>query len=228
LAFGGWTGIPQSAPAPAWLPSLSTVFTVFTVVALLAIALNLHQTLAGRYERAKGDPSLALAVFSAGVYVVAGGLFLLAALPAGNQATEFTLFRPGLDQLHLYGFYAIAVFAAGYYSLPRLLNGILPSSRLIRLHCWAMVAGVLTQALPLLLGGWLQGGRLNDPSVDFMQTLGPALMALRVSYLGDLLLLAGHVAFVANLCWGLWRTGREAYGPSVTSLFHPETTEVAR
>ena len=52
--------------------------------------------------------------------------------------------------------------------------------------------------LPLLLGGLLQGRALNDPGVAFMDTLRPGLMALRISTLGDLLLVAGHAALLLN------------------------------
>src|SRR5439155_23239958 len=45
--FGGWGGIHHGAPLPAWMPSLSTVFTVLTVVPLIAIAINWIKTLAG-------------------------------------------------------------------------------------------------------------------------------------------------------------------------------------
>jgi len=47
LLFGSWGGIPNSAPVPAWMPALSTLGTVLTSVALLAVGLSVWKT-AGR------------------------------------------------------------------------------------------------------------------------------------------------------------------------------------
>ncbi len=44
LLFGSWGGIPNSAPVPAWMPALSTVGTVLTTVALLAVGLSVWKT----------------------------------------------------------------------------------------------------------------------------------------------------------------------------------------
>ena len=44
LLFGSWGGIPNSAPLPAWMPALSTVGTVLTTVALLAVGLSVWKT----------------------------------------------------------------------------------------------------------------------------------------------------------------------------------------
>ena len=41
--------------------------------------------------------------------------------------------------------------------------------------------------------------QLQDPKVDFMQTVKSSLMLLRISTVGDLLILAGNGIFLANL-----------------------------
>jgi hypothetical protein len=67
--------------------------------------------------------------------------------------------------------------------------------------------GVVLVVVPLLLGGLLQGRALNDPGVAFMDTLRPGLMALRISTLGDLLLVAGHAALLINFALAALRYG---------------------
>jgi cytochrome c oxidase cbb3-type subunit 1 len=47
LLFGSWGGIPNSAPVPAWMPALSTVGTVLTTLALLAVGLSVWKTARG-------------------------------------------------------------------------------------------------------------------------------------------------------------------------------------
>ena len=55
--FGSWGGIPNGSPLPAWIPAMSTVGIVLTSIPVIAIALNLYQTVRGNHERL--DASLA-------------------------------------------------------------------------------------------------------------------------------------------------------------------------
>jgi cytochrome c oxidase cbb3-type subunit 1 len=47
ILFGTWVGIPAGATLPAWMPTLSAVATVATLVPLLTVALIAVQTLRG-------------------------------------------------------------------------------------------------------------------------------------------------------------------------------------
>jgi cytochrome c oxidase cbb3-type subunit 1 len=196
--FASWSGIPDSAPLPSWIPGVSTVFTVFFVVPLLAVGLNFHRTLEGHYAEARKPGLLAVAVFSLAAYLVTGLLTVAHALPAVHRFTQFTFFTQGMAFLFLYGFLAMAVFVGLYLATQDLIEGGLPSNRLVNVHLWCAAIGVLLIAVPLLLGGLLQGRALNDPNNAFMDTLRPGLMALRISTLGDVLLVVGHVALMFN------------------------------
>jgi cytochrome c oxidase cbb3-type subunit 1 len=198
VLFVGWSGVPDSAPLPSWIPGVSTVFTVFLVVPLIAIALNFHHTLAGRYSDARQNGLLAVAMFSLGAYLLAGVLTVALALPALHPYMQFTFFVPGKSFLFLYGFVAMAIFAGLYQALDDLIPGGLPSVRLRKIHLWCAGAGVVLYGLPMLLGGLVQGMALMNPEVPFMDTLRPGLMALRISTLGDISLIAGHLALMAN------------------------------
>jgi cytochrome c oxidase cbb3-type subunit I len=196
--FASWSGIPDSAPLPSWIAGVSTVFTVFLLVPLLAIGLNFHQTLAGQYGQMRNQGLFAVAVFSGAAYLLAGVLTVAHALPAVHQFTQFTFFTQGKAFLFLYGFLAMAVFVGIYLAADDLIAGGLPSPGLVRAHLWCAGIGVILFAIPLLLGGLIQGRALNDPNVAFMDTLRPGLMALRISTLGDVLLVAGHLALMFN------------------------------
>ncbi len=47
ILFGSWCGIPNSAPLPAWMPALSTVASVLTIIPIVTVALNIYGTLRG-------------------------------------------------------------------------------------------------------------------------------------------------------------------------------------
>src|SRR5262249_40180555 len=39
IMFGGWSGIPNTAPVPAWMPTASTIATVLTLIPIIAVGL---------------------------------------------------------------------------------------------------------------------------------------------------------------------------------------------
>ncbi|MBI2926353.1 MAG: cbb3-type cytochrome c oxidase subunit I [Verrucomicrobia bacterium] len=211
--FGSWGGIHADAPVPAWIPSVSTFFTVLAVVPVVAVGLNLRQTLAGRSRGVPADPALRFVVFAAGAYVLAGVLAAVASHRSGNALLHFTLFDPARTQLALYGFLGMALFGAIYYIVPRLAPVELPSPKLINLHFWLAALGIAISFLSLGVGGVLQGLRLNDAGVPFPEVMKVMLTFFRFSTLGELLILAGNVALAANCFWLLARWGRACCVP---------------
>jgi len=51
LLFASWGAIPDSAPVPAWMPSLTTVATVFIALPVVSVALNIFGTLRDQGEK---------------------------------------------------------------------------------------------------------------------------------------------------------------------------------
>lgn len=234
---GSWGGVHADAPLPAWLPAVSTFFTVLSAVFVLGVAVNFWRTLKedegrgvkGGADRAKprhSTPDTAPAAarfvwFAAAAYVIGGLLAAVTSHRAVNSLLHFTLFESGRALLWLYGFFAMAMFGAIYHLLPRLLpeneaggtshqprggrNSTRPAAidpryvSLVNAHFWCAGAGVVISVLALALGGVAQGLKLNDPGVGFMEGLKTALMFYRLSTLGDLLILAGHLLLAVNL-----------------------------
>jgi cytochrome c oxidase cbb3-type subunit 1 len=225
--FASWTGIPDTAPLPSWIPGVSTVFAVLLVVPWVAVALNLHRTLAGHYRELRQRWPLSLAVFSGGAYVVAVLLLMASSLPAVNQWVQFTFFGPARIQLFLSGFFAMAMFTGLYLGLPDLVAGGLPSGRLVKLHVWCVGIGLLLCVVPLLGGGVAQGRALNDAARPFLDAFRPGLMALRISTLGDILLLVGNVALLLNFILAGVRGCRACCLPIIAAGTRP-TGEGAR
>ena len=44
ILFSSWGGIPKSAPVPAWMPTLSTIASGFTLLPIIAVVLNVFAT----------------------------------------------------------------------------------------------------------------------------------------------------------------------------------------
>ena len=112
--------------------------------------------------------------------------------------TNFTWFTVAQTQAGVYGFFALTMFGAIYYIIP-LVSGIQPSLKLIRIHFWCAMLGIILLVVPLAIGGIVQGFELNDPNAPIVKVTETALPFLRASTTGDLLIALGHVCFGLNL-----------------------------
>ena len=113
--------------------------------------------------------------------------------------TDFTWFGPAETQLRLYGFFAMTMFGAVYYLLPRAVGIEFPFPKLVRAHFWLSLLGIALLVVPLAIGGVLQGLKLQNPDVAFADTTRAMLPFLRVSTTGLLLMLLGNLLFFVNV-----------------------------
>jgi cytochrome c oxidase cbb3-type subunit 1 len=183
---------------PAWIPTLSTIGTVLTVIPILAVALNIHRTVAGSYARLRSDPALLFVAFGVGAFVVAGLMNILGEVLDVHQELHFTWFTPARDLLNSYGFFGMVMFGSMYRILPQLTGTEFPFAKLVRAHFWIAGAGIILIVLPLAVGGVVQALELQNPKVPFLDIVKSTMSALRVSTVGDLLLLVGHLFFLSN------------------------------
>jgi cytochrome c oxidase cbb3-type subunit 1 len=185
ILFGTWVGIPAGAPLPAWMPTLSNVAAVMMIVPVLTVVVMLVQTVGGTRTACAGGP-LCYVKFGVGSLVLSGLLLAVAALPPVSRVTDFTWFGHAQNALRLYGFFAMTIFGAAYYILPRVTGAELPFPRLIRVHFWCGVIGTLLLAMPLAIGGVVQGAKWLNPEVLPVDVSKATLMFLWLSTLGEL------------------------------------------
>ncbi|MCX6927226.1 MAG: cbb3-type cytochrome c oxidase subunit I, partial [Verrucomicrobia bacterium] len=122
ILFGSWGGIPASAPVPAWMPVSSAVATVLGVDATIAVALNVHGTLDGKWSKLMAQPSLQFIGFGLIAFIASGLLNVSTAFVAVNQLTQFTWFTVAQGFLNSYGFFAMVIFGAIYCIVPQLMG----------------------------------------------------------------------------------------------------------
>jgi cytochrome c oxidase cbb3-type subunit 1 len=199
ILVGSWGGIPNSAPVPAWIPSLSTALTILMLVPLLTVSLNLYGTLQGQRVNVKSSAPLQFIVLGALGFIVAGLMNIAAALPQVSQVTNFTWFTVARNHAQFYGFFSLVMFGAIYHIVPQLAAIEFPSPKLVRAHLWLAILGILLVIVPLAIGGIIQGFKLQDPNIPFIEVSKNMLPFLRASTMGDLLLAAGHVVFFINV-----------------------------
>ncbi len=198
LFFGTWAGIPQGAPVPAWMPTLSSVMTALTLVPLIAIALVLWQTIVRNGFKCGGGP-FCFIKFGMLCFIASTILYISLACPRYSRVLEFTWFGTAQTQLQLLGFFAMILFGAIYEILPRIMEAPLPFPKAAKAQFWITGLGILLFVVPLAVGGLEQGMKVRDAAVPFADASAVALKFLRVSTTGQLLILLGSLPLVLNL-----------------------------
>ena len=217
--FANWSGLNQltSGPIPAWMVSTSIAASVLLVIPLIAVAINWHRTLAGKYDRAKADITLRFVVFGATSYLVATAMGILMGLREVSVVTRFTYVEVARSQLALFGFIAMALFGSLYYIVPRLVQMDWYCPKLTRIHFLCSAIGVGLIFVPLALGGLIQGLRMNMGLADMVRLIRSTTPFVGLSTLGLLVLLIGQGAFLINLSVVLRRSA-EPYRRSAMEL----------
>lgn len=199
ILFGSWCGIPHGAPVPAWMPVLSGVAAVLSVVTLISLGLNIFRTKHGAPKPEKCAGAAPFFFVGLGLFQLAGLMRAANGLPEVSAVTQFTWFSFAEWQLAVYGFFVLTMLGAIYHIVPQVTGLEWPSVKLVRAHFRLATAGIILIALPLAIGGVLQGFKLNNPQIAFQDLTKSTLNFLRVSTLGDTLLLIGSALFVLNL-----------------------------
>lgn len=222
ILFGSWAGIPRTAPVPAWIPAISTVATVFTVLTLISVRQNVIGVLEGKFSGLlTGDtPSKFLGVgvlaFLFGIVIkICGALF------DPSSDIYFTWFHRARMDLQIYGFFAMTCFGSIYYLVP-IVAGINLCPKLAKAHWWLAFAGLVLVVVPLAIGGMVEAGKLRDASVPFADVIKSTLPFLRITTIGELLLLAGHGVLLANLLGLL----KQLYCSRVEAAYANVTTDL--
>jgi cytochrome c oxidase cbb3-type subunit I len=199
LIFGSLRGVPVGAPVPAWLPTLSVVNSLCLVVPVIAIAVIGWKTVVGaKGEECKGG-SFCMIKFGFVAFVLSALILVTSACPHFSRLTQFTWFGVAQTELQLYGFFAITMFGAIYYILPRAVGIEFAFPKLIRFQHWCAMFGVVLFVVALVLGGLWQGIRLKDPNVAFADSTKAMLPFLQVSTVGLFFMLLANLLFALNI-----------------------------
>jgi len=99
---------------------LSTVAAVLTVVPILTVAFNIKQTVAGDCSQATERAPFHFMLFGSLAFVTAGIVGPAVSLHRFSEVTNFTWFVPAQTQWVIYGFFAMTMFGAIYYIVPRI------------------------------------------------------------------------------------------------------------
>src|SRR5437867_1954894 len=169
--FSSWTGMQRLVygPFPAWMITASIAATILTVIPVATVGLNHHMTMQGYFPMMRYSPTLRFTVFGAISYTVFSVVGILISLRSTARYLHFTEASTAYSHIGLYAFITMILFGSMYYIVPRLVGREWRYATLIKLHFWASAYGVGLMSLMLLVGGFVQGTDLNDPSLPFTE-----------------------------------------------------------
>jgi cytochrome c oxidase cbb3-type subunit 1 len=209
-------------PVPSWLVSVSVVQSVMMIVPVLAVGINQHMTVVGRFATLKYSPTLRFVVLGAVLYTLVSLQGAHEALPFFNRLVHFTQYKVAHAHLGVYGFFSMVMFGSIYFVMPRVVEREWPYPKLIAWHFWLVAIGFAIYFVFLSIGGILQGIAMLDPARPFMDSVNVLTPYLLARTFGGLLMTAGHFVFAWHffamvLERGPSRSGRAIIGgaPSV-------------
>ena len=199
--FGGWTGMIHlmGGPLPAWMITVSVVANVGMIIPVIAVAMNFHLTLKGRFEESAFDLPLRFLLFGGFAYTVWNSLGALISFRAPGHLAQFTFIPAGHFYLGLIAFCSMILFGAVYVIVPRLLGRDWQYPWLIKSHLWFNVVGLGLLSFDLVIGGAIQGFALQDPKVSMdavSDLLQPFLLIQNVAVL---LIFVANVSFATAM-----------------------------
>jgi len=203
IAFGGWAGPHYLVygPVPAWVQSVGIVGNVMLVVPVLVASLNLLITAARNPQDVWQSPVLRFAVFGALALAFAGFIGAWASSRDIGLVVNLTQFTLGHALNLFYAFFSMAMFAAMYYIIPRVLGREWPSAILIKTHFWSSALGSAALVFALYFFGWRQGMAMDNPEVDFISIVkaGGFLNEVRITAVA--LIAIGQLVLMVNFGW---------------------------
>ncbi len=198
LLIGGWCGLSQLAPVPAWIPAVSGAANALVIVPVLALLVSLWQTAEGKIgETCKENATFR---FMLGASILLLGVTLRTAI-FGGHFTQFTFFDTARTDIVVLGVFGLAALGALHHIVPRLTTGEdeLPSEGLADLSFWAALLGVIAVGIGFTFAGFKQaavGASANDKFLEFAVT-GTA-NHLKLVTVGYGALAVSALAFLAN------------------------------
>jgi cytochrome c oxidase cbb3-type subunit 1 len=177
------------------------------VIPVLAVAVNHHMTMVGRFGALRYSPTLRFVVLGAIAYTAVSLQGMFTALREVNRVTHFTQWTIAHSHVGVYAFVTFVLFGSVYYIMPRIVRREWPSARLIRWHFWLVLGGIAAYVIPLTIVGVLQGLAMMDPQVPFRRAVEVTIPGLYARSFAAMVLTTAHVIFALHY-WRMVR-GRE-------------------
>jgi cytochrome c oxidase cbb3-type subunit 1 len=199
VLFASWSGVPRSAPVPSWIPALSTVASVLMAMTVLSVMLNIYKTCGRGCSQTENPPPGKFIAFGTMAFVAAWLMNVIGAIPEISAITNLTWYTVAQSQLNVFGFFAMMMFGAIYYIVPRVTGIEWPCAKSVRRHFFLAALGIVLVVAPLAIGGIIEGVNWHNVKMSNVDVAKGTLHFLRISTLGELLIAVGNLMLLGNM-----------------------------
>ena len=169
---------------------------IFPVV---AVAVNHHFTMRGRFSALKHSPTLRFMVAGAMMYTAVSLQGSMESLRSVSRVVHFTQYTIAHAHFGVYGFASFIAFGSVYFLLPRLIEREWPYPALIKWHFWLAIGGFAVYFIALTVGGVLQGLAMLDATRPFIDSVRVTMPFLWARTAGGALMVVAHCVFAFHV-----------------------------
>jgi cytochrome c oxidase cbb3-type subunit 1 len=218
-----WAGMQKlmGAPIPYFLPYLGAAATILFFIPALSAAVNLLQTASSTKDVVMHSPTLRFTM--AGLF----GLIVMAVcaafinIPGSTlKLSQFSMSGYGFEILAIYAFFSFVMFGGIYFIVPRITRREWLSRRLIKMHFFISIYGIVLIALVAVFGGLQQGmgqEEFNKPWIAIAFRAYPYAWATTIAWC---FILISNIFFFLHLLVMWLRLGRRSIHPTLLISDH--------
>ena len=202
-----WTGAHHLlwTPVPDWVQTLAMAFSLMLIAPSWAAVFNGYFSMNGQWHQMRENYLVKFLVFGITFY----GLQTLQgpsqAVRTFSAFIHYTDWVPGHVHMGTLGWVSLVLYAAIYYTVPRLYGRELYSVGLANLHFWLALAGQLIFSITMWIAGLQQAAMLHATNPDgslhytFMETMIELYPYWHARALGGVIYFLGTLVFVYNI-----------------------------
>lgn len=221
--FMPWAGMQKltGAPIPYFIPYLGATATVLFFIPAFTAGINILRTVVGDMVTVTNSPTLRFTMAGiVGLLIMATAAVLLNLPGSTLSLTQFSLSGYGFEVLSIYAFFSFVMFGAIYFIVPRITCREWLSKRLIKMHFFFSIYGIITIALVAIFGGLMQGVGQEDytlPWTEAFRRAWPYALAMTISWV---FILFSNFFFFLHLTVMWLRLGRRSSHPTLLAAAH--------
>jgi cytochrome c oxidase cbb3-type subunit I len=219
---GPWAGLQKlaGAPIPYFLPYLSAAAAATFAIPAVSTCVNLLSTAASAPEVVAKSPTLRFTLAGVISLGLLGVISAFLNIPSILQVTQFTSVSYGFDIVALYACFSFIAFGAIYFIVPRITQREWLSSRLIKMHFFFSVYGIVAVTLGGIFGGYMQGLGQQDIGIPWESAAMRAYPYAVSTTLAWCFILFSNVFFFLHLALMWLRLGRRSSHPTLLDAEH--------
>ncbi|MFD2258009.1 cbb3-type cytochrome c oxidase subunit I [Luteolibacter algae] len=218
-----WAGMQKltGAPIPYFIPYLGAGATVLFFIPAFTAAMNLLRTAFADSEAVSNSPTLRFTMAGiVGLIVMAFAAVFLNLPGSTLKLSQFSMSGYGFEVLALYAFFSLVMFGGIYFIVPRITQREWLSRRLIKMHFFFSIYGIVTVAIVAIFGGIQQGigqEAFDQPWTSAALRAYPYAWAITIAWC---FILFSNLFFFLHLTVMWLRLGRRSTHPTLLVASH--------